>query len=458
MTTTATQTATLPQSTDNDHQEHVVLLDSLRNAQLRQTEFIGVVGLGYVGLPLAIELADKFENVVGFDISLRRVTSLLNGLDQTGEIDKKRLLSSELAVTNDPLKLADATFYIVTVPTPIDANRQPDLALLRNACRLIGSFLNKGNVVVFESTVYPGVTEDICVPILEAESGLKVTFDFNIGYSPERTNPGDRQHPVNKIVKLASADTTEALERVASVYEAVIGAGVFRCQSIKVAEAAKVLENTQRDVNIALMNEMAMICGRLGINTHAVIDAASTKWNFQPYTPGLVGGHCISVDPYYLSAVSEQIGYQPRVIQSSRRVNESVAHYIATEAMKQLAARGLSAKDARVGVFGLSFKENVPDLRNSKTFDIVAELQEFSINSMVHDPIVNDLDVADYGIQLCNFNEMSDLDIAILCVGHKEYVSDLDVPSKLSSCGALMDVKSVLQNYTLKDGQTYWSL
>ena len=423
-------------------------------------ERIAVIGLGYVGLPVAVALAEKFENVVGFDISRRRVQTLADGLDWTGEIDSGRLTASGLAISNDPSSLGDRTFIIVTVPTPIDDERRPDLEPIRSSCRLLAPHLKSGTVVVFESTVYPGVTEDICGPLLEELSGLQRGIDFFLGYSPERINPGDKVHRLETIMKVVSAENPDALARVCNVYDAIVEAGLHKAPSIKVAEAAKVIENTQRDLNIALMNEIALIFDLMGIRTRDVLAAAGTKWNFLSFSPGLVGGHCIGVDPYYLTAAAERLGYQPEVILAGRRINDSMAAHVARKAVKLLINKGAVVKDARIGVFGLSFKEDVPDIRNSKVPDILSELAEFGIHALVHDPHANDGEVRhEYGIELSALDQFTELDVLILAVNHKSYLDDVDgLIARVKPDGVVIDVKSALSEGTLKEGLTYWSL
>lgn len=422
------------------------------------TEVIAVIGLGYVGFPLATALAEKFDGVIGFDISDHRVSTLRDGSDFTGEISDKRMAKSNLLVTSDASDMANASFYIATVPTPVTEGNRPDLSPLYSACEIIGKYLSKGDVVVFESTVYPGVTEDICGPLLEKASGLKAGKDFNLGYSPERINPGDSENPLEKIVKNVSGDTPETLERVAAVYEKIIDAGIFRTSSIKVAEASKVIENTQRDINIALMNELALICNRIGIPTMEVIEAASTKWNFIPFTPGMVGGHCIGVDPYYLAALSEELGHHPEVILSGRRVNDSMASYIANAILKKLALRDSSIRRARIGVFGISFKENVPDIRNSKAIELIDELKSFGLSVMVNDPHVSQADATKVGIDLMDAADMQDLDLAVVIAPHKEYLEKPDFLNCLLPDGVLFDIKSVFKDRVLPEASVYWAL
>ena len=346
----------------------------------------------------------------------------------------------------------------MTVPTPIDKKKQPDLKPLRDACQIIGESLLAGDIVVFESTVYPGVTEEFCTPILEATSGLKAGTDFNVGYSPERINPGDKKRPLEDIVKLVSADTSEALDRVASVYSSVITAGVHRCASIKIAEAAKVVENTQRDVNIALMNELSLIFDRLDIDTTSVVEAAATKWNFQPFKPGLVGGHCIGVDPYYLSSLSETLGHNPQLIMAARRVNESVPAHVACSVIKKLCQQGVNIQTARIGLFGVTFKEEVPDVRNSKSFDIIEELQKYGVKPIVHDALLDLGEQISPIVEAASLDLMTDLDAMIVAVGHKVYLEETTFLERLSPKGCLFDVKSVFDPSRLTSEQVYWSL
>lgn len=424
-------------------------------------ERIAVIGLGYVGLPVAIGFAKKFPNTIGFDINVEKVKALRQGIERTGEVYTSELKASSLQITSDIYNLAETSFFVVAVPTPIDHNHRPDLSFLIKASEIIGKVIKPGAVVVYESTVYPGVTEDICGQVLARVSGLRHGIDFKLGYSPERINPGDKAHTLEKIVKVVAGEDTETLERVASVYATIIDAGVYRAPSIKVAEAAKVIENTQRDLNIALMNELALICDRLGIRTRDVLATANTKWNFLPFTPGLVGGHCIGVDPYYLTAKAEEVGYHPQVILAGRRINDSMGTYLAQRLVKLLAQANLPVKGARVGILGLTFKENVPDLRNSRVPDIVAELRQFSIDSLVHDPLADIHEAQqEYGIHLVSWQDMSNLDAVVLAVNHQAY---LDMPrDRLLGCvrsgGVLMDVKSVLDPATVPLNVTYWSL
>ncbi|MFT6396737.1 MAG: UDP-N-acetyl-D-galactosamine dehydrogenase [Bradymonadia bacterium] len=425
------------------------------------TERIAVVGLGYVGLPVALAFARKFEGVVGYDIDLKRIDELKGGYDRTNEVDEAGLAGVPITYSATLEDIADANFIVVTVPTPIDANRQPDLTPVISATRSIAKTVKKGDCIVYESTVYPGVTEDICGPLIEEVTGLKCGVDFTLGYSPERINPGDKVHTLERIVKVVSGQDAATLDRVANVYGAIIEAGIHRAESIKVAEAAKVIENTQRDLNIALMNELALIFDRMGIRTKDVLDAAGTKWNFLKFTPGLVGGHCIGVDPYYLTAKAEMLGYHPQVILAGRRINDGMGAYIAQRLIKMLIAGGRQVKGARVGILGLTFKENVPDLRNSRVPDVVAELREFGIEPMVHDPEADAEEAMhEYGLKLVDWSEMSGLDAVVLAVSHNQYTSQsaAELLSIVNEGGPVVDVKSMLDPKNVPDTYTYWSL
>ncbi|MGL5195707.1 MAG: nucleotide sugar dehydrogenase [Chroococcales cyanobacterium] len=426
------------------------------------SEKIAIIGLGYVGLPLAIALAKHFPDTVGFDIQPEKIHALTQGIDATGEVCLNDLKSTSLQFTCDPNRLKSATFFIVAVPTPIDSNRQPDLTPLIRASELVGRVLQPGAVVVYESTVYPGVTEETCGTILARESGLRAGIDFKLGYSPERINPGDPEHRLETIIKVVSGEDAETLERVAQVYEAIIDAGIYRAPSIKVAESAKVIENIQRDLNIALMNELALIFDRLNISTHEVLAAAGTKWNFLPFKPGLVGGHCIGVDPYYLTAKAKQVGYRPEVILAGRRINDNMGRYLGQRLIKLLSNHeNIPIKQVRVGILGMTFKENVPDTRNTRVPDIVAELEQFGIRPLVHDPIANPEEVHQvYGISLTPWSEFFALDALILAVPHRQYLQCS--PNELIKClnpeGIFMDIKSVLDPSLFPAKIVYWSL
>jgi len=386
-----------------------------------QNSRIAVIGLGYVGLPLAVEFSKKFP-VVGFDINPRRIASLQEGHDHTLEVDADELAATDLSFTSDPKNIADCNFFVVTVPTPIDAHRRPDLHPLISASETVGSILKRGDIVVYESTVYPGATEEVCVPVLERVSGLVFNQDFYIGYSPERANPGDKQHRLTTICKVTSGSTPEIAEKVDSIYSQIVTAGTYKAESIRVAEAAKVIENTQRDLNIALINELAIIFNRLNIDTEAVLRAAGTKWNFLPFRPGLVGGHCIGVDPYYLTHKAEATGYHPEIILAGRRLNDSMGSYVAGQMVKALLKRRIQVDGARVLILGLAFKENCPDLRNTRVVDVVRELQEYNIHVDVYDPWVNAAEAKhEYDIDLISSPENSAYDGVILAVAHSEF-------------------------------------
>jgi UDP-N-acetyl-D-galactosamine dehydrogenase len=425
------------------------------------SERIAVIGLGYVGLPVALGFAKKFPGAVGFDINVEKVSALRAGNDLTGEVASEVLKATALKMTSDPADLKGATFFVVAVPTPVDRNNRPDLTPVVKASETVGRALKKGDVVVYESTVYPGVTEEICGPILAKVSGLK-RADFRLGYSPERINPGDRQHTLEKITKVVSGEDAATLERVAAVYGAIVEAGVFRAASVKVAEAAKVIENTQRDLNIALMNELALIFDRMGIQTRDVLAAAGTKWNFLKFSPGLVGGHCIGVDPYYLTTKAEELGYQPQVILAGRRINNDMGPFVAQKTIKMLIHADVQVKGAKVGVLGLTFKENVADIRNSKVPDILTELRAFGIEPLLHDPFAGaDETRHEYGLDLSALDELQGLDALILAVAHKQYL-DLGADAlarRVNPGGVLIDVKSALDPKTLPSGRvSYWCL
>ena len=434
---------------------------------LRTDEKIAVIGLGYVGLPVALAFARAFEHVVGFDIDPRRVAELERGHDRTNEVEGDALEKTTLTMTTDPAALAGISFFVVTVPTPIDANRQPDLRPVESASESVGRALGQrdgkpeGAIVVYESTVYPGVTEEYCGPILEKLSGLKRGRDFKLGYSPERINPGDREHTLERTVKVVAGEDEASLARVASVYGAIVSAGVFRAASIKVAEAAKVIENTQRDLNIALMNELSLIFDRMGIRTRDVLAAAGTKWNFLKFYPGLVGGHCIGVDPYYLTAKAESLGYHPEVILAGRRINDGMGTYVAQKLIKLLIARDIQVKRARVGVLGLTFKENVPDLRNSRVPDILAELRQFGIEPRVADPRADAEEAHhEYGISLTPLEELTGLDAVVFAVSHDEYrgLGGDKLRTLVHDHGVVIDVKSMLDPRAVPPGLAYWCL
>jgi UDP-N-acetyl-D-glucosamine/UDP-N-acetyl-D-galactosamine dehydrogenase len=420
-----------------------------------------VIGLGYVGLPVALALAGKFAPVVGFDVSAERIAALRAGHDATGEVSPQALRATSLRLGHDPAALADASFIVVTVPTPIDAAHRPDLRPLERACALLGRHLAPGSVVVFESTVYPGLTREVCGRLLAEASGLSPGRDFKLGYSPERINPGDPQHRLETIVKIVAGEDEATLERIAAVYGCIVEAGLYRAPSIEIAEAAKVIENTQRDVNIALMNELAIIFDRLGIPTREVLRAAQTKWNFLPFAPGLVGGHCIGVDPYYLTARAEAAGYYPQMILSGRRINDGMGEFVAQRLVKLLIAAGRPVKDARIGILGLAFKEDVPDLRNSRVPDIVAELATFGIAALVADPLVDAAEARrEYGIELVPLDRLAALDGVVLAVPHRvlreagwDRLFGLLAPG-----GVIVDVKSAVAPEEVPPQIRYWCL
>jgi UDP-N-acetyl-D-galactosamine dehydrogenase len=422
---------------------------------------IGLVGLGYVGLPVAVAFG-KEHHIIGFDINENRIASLKSGTDYTNEVTDEELQSSNIDFTADGSKLSEADFLIVAVPTPINEHNQPDLTPLVKASETVGKNLSKGTIVVYESTVYPGATEEVCVPVLEKFSGLTYGEDFFVGYSPERINPGDKEHTFTTITKVVAGQTPEILEIVADTYASVVKAGVHKASSIKVAEAAKVIENTQRDVNIALMNELALIFDRLDIDTTEVLAAAGTKWNFLKFSPGLVGGHCIGVDPYYLTHKAQAVGYQPEVILSGRRVNDNLGNFIASTLVKKLIKKGAGVQGSKVTVLGLTFKENVPDLRNSKVIDVIRELQEYDIDIQVTDAEANSKDaVREYGIDLIPYNELEKSDAVIFAVPHREYVAKgwQGVQSLLKNeDGIVVDIKSVLSKEEKPEELELWRL
>jgi UDP-N-acetyl-D-glucosamine/UDP-N-acetyl-D-galactosamine dehydrogenase len=425
-----------------------------------EIERIAVIGLGYVGLPVAVALARCHRDVIGFDISAARIAQLQANHDSTGEVSSETLSASQLRYSTDPTSLVGRSFYIVTVPTPIDAEHAPDLGPLRSACELLGPALTAGAVVVFESTVYPGVTEDVCGPLLEHHSGLTRGRDFFLAYSPERINPGDREHRLETITKVIAAENVTVLERLRVIYGSIVSAGLHEAPSIRVAEAAKVLENTQRDLNIALMNELAIIMDRMKINTADVLNAAGTKWNFLPFRPGLVGGHCIGVDPYYLTYASEKLGYRPEVILSGRSINDRMGSFIADKAVELMLERKVELSSARVAVLGLTFKENVPDIRNSRVPDVIISLERHGIRPLVHDPLADEIDAHhEYGVALRPLSEIDDLDCVILAVGHRSYIEGLDgVIAKVKHGGLLVDVKSCVPKGAMRQDLHYWAL
>ncbi|WP_419605118.1 nucleotide sugar dehydrogenase [Thiolapillus sp.] len=422
---------------------------------------IGVIGLGYVGLPLAIEFGKKYKTV-GLDLKEEVITCYRNGSDPTGEVEDAQFQASkQLAFTTDAAQLAQSDFLIVAVPTPIDEANQPDLTPLVGATHTAGKVLKKGATVVFESTVYPGLTEEVCVPILEQESGLKWKQDFHVGYSPERINPGDKVHTLTRIVKVVSGDDDECLEAVAGLYESIIEAGVFRAASIKEAEAAKVIENTQRDLNIALINELAIIFDRLDIDTLHVLEAAGSKWNFLPFRPGLVGGHCIGVDPYYLTHKAEAVGYNPQVILAGRRINDNMGKFVAEKAVKLMLSNNHQPGVSKVGILGLTFKEDCPDLRNSRVVDIIDELLEYGIEPIVFDPVADRSQAEAYmNRPMMDLKDFKDLGALIIAVPHEQFreMAISNFTGMLSDDGCLLDVKSMLDPNEVPDGTIFWRL
>ena len=433
------------------------------DAFLDRKSTIAVVGLGYVGLPLAVAFSRRFE-VIGFDISRGRIEELAAGFDRTKEVEPGELVSCKAGYTHDPAELRRAGIIIVAVPTPIDSHHNPDLTPVVSATTTVGRNMSKGCVVVYESTVYPGVTEDVCVPILERESGLTFGRDFSVGYSPERINPGDKQHTLRTITKIVSGSDARTTELLAKLYGSVVEAGIARASSIKGAEAAKVIENTQRDLNIALMNELAIIFGRLGIDTLEVLEAAGTKWNFLPFRPGLVGGHCIGVDPYYLTYKAEEIGYHPQVILAGRRINDGMGKHVAEQAVKLMIRTGSRVHRARVGILGLTFKENVPDLRNTRVIDIVKELEEYGVEALVHDPLADPEEAfREYGLKLATLRDMERLDAVIHAVAHAEFaglsLEQMKSWFKRPQEPILLDVKGAWSPAKAREtGYAYWRL
>lgn len=422
---------------------------------------VGIVGLGYVGLPLALSMGRKFPRTIGFDVNKEKIAQLCSGEDPTEEGLEKDIAESSIKFVADEDALKECDFLIVAVPTPIDENRQPDLRILVSASQIVGRNLKPGAIVIYESTVYPGVTEEVCCPALQEASGLSRGEDFFVGYSPERINPGDKEHTFERIVKVVAGESPEVTEKIAALYEVVVTAGVFKAQSIQTAEAAKVIENTQRDLNIALMNELSIIFDRMKIRTQDVLAAASTKWNFLGFKPGLVGGHCIGVDPYYLTAKAQQVGYHPQVILAGRRINDDMGSFVARRTVKLMINSGLPLRGARIGVLGITFKENVSDVRNSRVPDIANELQEFGIETLIYDPLADtDCVRAEYGLELSNLSDFQGLDGIIIAVPHKEII-ELGVRGicqLIGSEGVFVDVKSTFDPLDVPAGIEYWSL
>lgn len=438
---------------------------SLYNALLEKHEKVAVIGLGYVGMPIAVAFAKKV-NVIGFDLNTKKIDLYRAGIDPTNEVGDDEIKNTKVYFTSDETRLREAKFHIIAVPTPINSDKTPDLSPVEGASSIVGRNLTKGSIVVYESTVYPGVTEDVCVPILERESGLKCGVDFKIGYSPERINPGDKVHRLENIIKIVSGMDQESLDEIAKVYELVIEVGVHRAGSIKVAEAAKVVENSQRDINIAFMNELAMVFDRMGIDTKEVIEAMNTKWNALGFTPGLVGGHCIGVDPYYFVYEAEKLGYHSQIILSGRKINDGMGKFVADAIIKKLILANKVVRQAKVVILGVTFKENTPDTRNSKVIDIIDSLREYGIEPIVVDPEA-DSDEAkhEYGIDLVEINEVKDADCLVLAVAHDTFrqmdwnqidslYGDFDNNEKI-----LIDVKSILDRSEIEEkGYSYWRL
>ena len=426
---------------------------------------ICIVGLGYVGLPLAIAFAEKGFNVIGFDLNQEKISKYLQGIDPTNEVGNEKIRSiKNLEFTFDEKKISEADFIIVAVPTPVLENKSPDFRPLIGASTIIGRNMKKSSIVVYESTVYPGATEEVCLPILEKESGMKCGIDFKIGYSPERVNPADKVNTLTKIKKITSGMDKESSDIIAEVYGSIIEAGIHRASSIKVAEAAKVIENSQRDINIAFINELAMIFDRIGIDTLEVLEAAGTKWNFLPYRPGLVGGHCIGVDPYYLADKANELGYHAQVILAGRRINDGMAKFVAEKTIKKLINANIRVKGADILVMGLTFKENCPDLRNSKVNDIILELKEYGVNVHVVDPMADKIEAKkEYNIDLEDSKDIKNMDAIIIAVGHKEY-RDMDIKdlhkyyNEVYSKPLLIDVKSIFNKEEAEKEYDYWRL
>jgi len=436
---------------------------SLYEKIINREEKISLVGLGYVGMPIAVSFSKKVD-VIGFDLNKAKIELYKNGIDPTKEVGDDAIKACSVDFTADPERLKEAKFHIVAVPTPVNSDHTPDLTPVEGASRILGKYLTKGSIVVYESTVYPGVTEDICIPILEAESGLKCGVDFKIGYSPERINPGDKVHRLETIVKIVSGMDDETLEEVAKVYELVVEAGVHRAESIKVAEAAKVIENSQRDINIAFMNELSIIFNKMGIDTKAVLEAAGTKWNFLKFFPGLVGGHCIGVDPYYLTYTAEQMGYHSQIILSGRRINDDMGKYVVESLVKKLISADIPVKGAKVAILGFTFKENCPDTRNTRIIDIVSELKEYGITPLIADPEA-DKDEAkhEYGIEFVDMSTIKDMDAVVLAVAHEQFKSismdDMDKFYSGNNQKVLLDLKGLLNRKEFESaGYSYWRL
>ncbi len=428
---------------------------------VNRTDKIALVGLGYVGMPIAVAFSQK-ARVIGYDLNSEKIKAYRAGIDPTREVGDEGIKRCEVEFTDDATKLREAKFIIVAVPTPVKTDHTPDLSPVIGASEIVGKNLTKGSIVVYESTVYPGVTEDVCIPILEKESGLVCGTDFKVGYSPERINPGDKEHRLENITKIVSGMDNESLDTIAKVYELVIEAGIYRAESIKVAEAAKVIENSQRDINIALMNELSIIFNKMGIDTQAVLKAAGTKWNFLKFYPGLVGGHCIGVDPYYLTYKAEQLGYHSQIILSGRRINDDMGKYVAESAIKNLIKADIAVNNARVGLMGFTFKENCPDTRNTKIIDIINELREYGVEPLIADPVADSEEAEKlYGVHFVKMEQLNNLDMLILAVAHDEFKN---IPRNMldgmyRGKKLLMDIKGIMDKKEFEQaGYLYWRL
>ncbi len=426
---------------------------------------IALIGLGYVGLPIAISFAERGINTIGFDVNKHKIELYQQGIDPTHEVGNEKIKNTKnIIYTSDEKKLDNANFFIVAVPTPVSEDKMPDLNPVISATKIVARHLKQGDYVVYESTVYPGVTEEVCLPLLEEISGLKLNIDFKLGYSPERINPGDPVHRLNNIIKVVSGSDKEALEHIANVYSIVVDAGVHKASSIKVAEAAKVIENAQRDINIAFVNELALIFDKMGIDTKEVLEAAGTKWNFLKFTPGLVGGHCIGVDPYYLTYKAQILGYHPQVILAGRRINDGMGKFIAEKCVKKMIAQEIPIKNATVAVLGLTFKENCPDIRNSKVYDIISELKEYGINVLVTDPLADKEEAKkEYDVNLVELDNIKEVDAVIIAVSHKEYQNlSLDKIKSLykntHNKKVLIDVKAIINKEEAQADFDIWRL
>ncbi|WP_339316204.1 nucleotide sugar dehydrogenase [Oceanobacillus sp. FSL W7-1304] len=432
---------------------------------VKKEEKIAVIGLGYVGMPIAVAFARKV-NVIGFDLNTHKIEQYINGIDPTNEVGNEAIKETTVDFTSDETKLKEAKFYVVAVPTPINADKTPNLSPIERVSATIGRNLTKGSIVVYESTVYPGVTEDICIPILEKESGLKCGIDFKVGYSPERINPGDKVHRLENITKIVSGMDNESLEEIAKVYELVVEVGVHRASSIKVAEAAKVVENSQRDINIAFMNELAIVFDRMNIDTKEVIEAMNTKWNSLKFYPGLVGGHCIGVDPYYFIYEAEKLGYHSQIILSGRKINDGMGEFVAEAIIKKLILANKVVKQSKVAILGITFKENTPDTRNTKVVDIIERLKEYGIEPIIVDPVADKVEAKnEYGIEMVDINDIQEIDCLVLATAHDEFkemnldkiesfYGDFDNKEKI-----LIDIKSILDRTQVEEkGFSYWRL